>query len=219
MHQQPDVNATVTGGIPQGENVTATKFDGAKPGWYLVTYQGAQGWIAQSVPGSSPAVPLVTTHPQLSYSSLTAGYYFLYPSSWQVIDKALDVEADAPVPGAPGGASLAPSTAPSSANSPVTVDRLIVHEAKDVDSLGNTPTRPGSLFDNSQVEVYGITTQRVIYTLSSGGVEVDVKVKIAADRAVLLNFIGVNQKDVDTFNEIMYSFGVNLPGASPSPSP
>jgi hypothetical protein len=209
----------VLGGVAQGENLTAHQFNGTKPGWYQVTSQGATGWIAASVPDSNPSVPLVTTHPQLSYSSTTAGYYFLYASSWTVIDKALDAEADAPMPGTPGGATLAPSAQPTNPNGPVVSDRLVVHEAASIDALGTLPTRPGSLFDTTTVEVYGITTLRRIYTLAAGGVEVDVRFKIAADRAVLLSFIGVNQKDVDTFNEIMYSFGVNLPGASPAPSP
>src|SRR5207245_2755694 len=138
-------------------------------GWYLVEYQGVKGWIAAAVPDSTPPTPLVTTHPQLSYSSTAAGYFFLYPASWTVIDKGADAEADAPAPGTQGGPPLGspgPSPTPSgAATGPLTAARLTVHEAKDVDSLGPLPTRPGALLATTQVEVYGITTVERTYSL------------------------------------------------------
>jgi hypothetical protein len=220
VRDQPNTNGKVVGTIVQGIRLTATEFKRQAPGWYLVDHEGLKGWIAVAVPDSNPPVPLLSTHPQLSYSSTAAGYYFLYPASWTVTDKGADVEADAPLPGTQGGPPLAtPQTAPSgAANGPITSDRFLVHEAKNVDSVGNIPIHPGSLLDTTNIEVYGITVIKRAYQLTGGGIEIDIKLRMSADKAALLTFQGTSDKELDTFNELVYSFGVNLPGgATPSP--
>jgi hypothetical protein len=220
LRDQPALAGAVTGKIPQGEHLTATDYRGTAPGWYLVEYQGNKGWVAKSVPDSNPPVPLVTVHPQLLYSSPAAGYQFLYPASWQVVDKGADVEADAPSPIA-GASPAAGQASPAASNSPLTAPRLVVHEAKDISSLGTIPTRQGSLLDQTQIEVYGITTIRRTFQLTGGGYEVDVRLQIPPerpDRAVLINFLALTPQDLDIASEILYSFYVTLRvAATPTP--
>jgi len=220
LRDQPSIAGAVKGKIPQGEHLTATDYRSSSPGWYFVEYQGVKGWVAKAVPESNPPVPLVTTHPQLLYGSPAAGYQFLYPASWQAIDRGADVEVDSPASVA-GASPVTTQASPASSNTPLGAARLVVHEAKDIQSLGTIPTRPGSLLDQTQIEVYGITTIKRTFQLTGGGYEIDVKLQIPPerpDRAVLINFLAVTQQDLVISDEILYSFYVTL-RASPSPGP
>jgi hypothetical protein len=200
--------------IPQGTKLTATAKEGSDPTWYQVDYSGTKGWIAGRLPKSSPPIDLVSVHPQLSFSSGGNGYYFLYPSTWVVTDKGLDVEVDAPSPGA-AGETPAPPVVNGSPPPGVGPTRLVLHQAADVAQLGNIPTSPGSNLEAVQVEVGGITTIEHTYQVS-GGVEADIKVKWAAGKALLITFHAPNQQDLSTFHEILESFGFSSP---PSPGP
>ena len=209
LRDNPDASAKILASIPQGTQVTATDFRAGTPGWYHVAYQGTTGWIA--------AKALTSVHPQLAYASAAAGYYLLYPSSWQLTDRVPDIEIDGP-----GVTPVLPqpgTPAPSPTSTAVAGPQLLVHEAKDVNSLGNTPTTPGSLLATDSIEVYGITVVQRTYTLTgNAGLESDVKLKLSADKAVLITFRGKGQSDLDSFTEILESFGVSLPPtATPSP--
>ena len=197
--------------IPQGTQVTPTAFQNTDAGWYQVNYQGTTGWIAAKDGRSTPPLDLVSTHPQLSYSNNAAGYYFLYPANWQVADKGNDVEIDEAQPAAAGQTNTGGSPQQGSA-------RMIVHLARSVDQLGNIPTTAGSNLSQADYEIGGVTSIRHTYQLTGGGLEGDVKVKYASDRAILITFRGAAQTDLDTWNEILESFGFSL-STSPSPSP
>ncbi|HEV3231325.1 MAG TPA: SH3 domain-containing protein [Candidatus Dormibacteraeota bacterium] len=203
LREGPDRTAKVLNSVPQGTQVTATGFSPGDPGWYQVTFNGQAGWIA--------AKGLTSVHPQLAYASSGAGYYLLYPSGWQVTDRGADVE----IVGA--GGSQAPAPGASAAIPAPTGPRVYIHEGKDVDSVGNTPTSAGSVLSRDQVEVYGITTLEAVYSLTGGGVEADVRLKLDGTHAVLINFRSNAQADLATFTELLESFGVSL--AQPSPSP
>jgi hypothetical protein len=214
LRDQPDTSAKVLASVPQGTQLTADQFRAGDPGWYHVDYQGVKGWLAATAPHSNPTRPLVTTHPQLAYGSLAAGYFLLYPSTWTVVDHTPDVEIDAP------GAQpiTAPSPGASPAHGPVTAPRLVVHTGKDSDSLGATPTTPGSLLNTITTEVYGITCVERTYSLNGGGIEADIKLQMAPGKWALLNYRAASDKDLATFDEIAAGFGVSL-SASPSPHP
>lgn len=207
LRDSPDRAGKVLASIPQGTQLTASAFNPTDPGWYKVDYQGTSGWIA--------AKQLVSTHAQLPYGSLGAGYYFLYPATWTVTDRAADVQVDSPT----AAGTSAPSAAPSGAALlPPVGARLFIHEASDLASLNNVPTTPGSIQAQDQIEVYGITTIERRYTLAGGGYEADVKLEMDKTHSVLMTFRSPDAKDFDTFNEILWSFGVSL-AAGPSPSP
>jgi hypothetical protein len=178
-------------------------FSPGDPGWYQVSYGGQTGWVA--------AKGLTTTHPQLAYANAPAGYYLLYPSGWQVTDRGADVEIVGP------GGSQAPAPGSSAAAPTPTGPRLYVHEGHDVDSVANTPTSPGAVLSRDQVEVYGITTLEAIYTLTGGGFEADVRLRLDGSHAVLIDFRTNQQADLESFTEVLESFGISLPQASPSP--
>ncbi|MDP9326203.1 MAG: SH3 domain-containing protein [Candidatus Dormibacteraeota bacterium] len=202
--------------VPQGTQVTAKEFQSADPGWYKVDYQGQTGWIAAKDAKSTPPQDLVTTHPQLSFANNAAGYYFLYPANWQTNSNGNDVE----VSGAAPSPAAVPSGSPSSGASPSSGNaRLTIHLAASVDQLGNIPTSPGSSVSQDSYEIGGITAVKHVYQLNGGaGYEGDAKVKYASDKAILITFKAASQSDLDTWNEILESFGFSVQ-AGPSPSP
>jgi Bacterial SH3 domain len=202
--------------IPQGAKLTATAKQGTDPPWYQVDYTGTKGWIAGRLPRSNPPIDLVSVHPQLSFSNGN-GYYLLYPASWMVTDKGLDVEVDAPVPGAAGGTTPPPPVITGTPPAGVGPTRLVLHQAADVNQLGNIPTSAGSNLDTMQVEVGGITTIKHTYQVS-GGFEADIKLTWVAGKALLISFHAANQQELSTFNEILESFGFSI-APSPAPSP
>jgi hypothetical protein len=207
LRETPEKTGKVLASIPQGTQLTASAFNPGDPGWYRVDYQGTTGWIA--------AKQLVSTHAQLPYGSLGAGYYFLYPATWVVTDRAADVQVDSPAAAGTSAPSAAPSGAPPAA--PVGA-RLYIHEAADLAALNNVPTTPGSIQAQDQIEVYGITTIERRYTLAGGGYEADVKLQLDKTHSVLMTFRTPDAKDLAIFDEILWSFGVSL-ASSPSPSP
>jgi hypothetical protein len=218
LRDQPSTTGAQVATIPQGTKLTATAKQGTDPVWYKVTYGGSAGWIAGSLPGSTPRLDLVSIHPQLSFSSSGNDYYFLYPADWSVADRGVDVEVDAPAAGAsPGTATPAPSPAASAAapagSSP---DRLLLHAAAGIDQLGTIPTTPGSNLDSTQIEIGGFTVIEHIYQLNGGGFEADVKVGWATGKALLITFRTATQPGLSTFHEILESFGFSSP---PSPAP
>jgi hypothetical protein len=202
--------------IPQGTQVTATEFRPGSPGWYHVSFNGTQGWIADRDVKSSPPQALVTARAQLAYSNPGAGYYFLYPATWTATEKGSDVEMDSPPPN-----GETPQAQPSGA-APilgVTPTRLIVHVAPDVNSLGTTPTTSGAILDTLDFEVGGVTAIKRTYSIGGGGYEGDTKVAFAPGHAVLVTLRGGAQSDLDIFTEILSSFGFSIQaGATPSPS-
>jgi hypothetical protein len=211
LRDQPSSTGNPVATIPQGTQVTATEFQDKDGGWYRVEYQGTKGWISAKDRSAHPPQDLVTTHPQLSYSNPAAGYYFLYPANWQVSDQGVNVEV-----------RQAQNASPNPQGNPQPgAARMIVHQAQDVGQLGNVPTTAGGNLGDSDIEVGGITALRRTFQLTGGGLEGDVKVKYATDRAILITFRGAAQPDLDTWTEILESFGFSVPprGAAASPSP
>jgi hypothetical protein len=244
LRDAPNPSGKQIATVPQGTQVSASDFKSDDPGWYQVTYQSQQGWIAARDTKSTPPQDLVSGHPQRSFANTAAGYYFLYPASWQTSEKGNDVEVS--------GASVgkAPSSTPAVSPSPTpfmvlpsgvsptsggstgstpgsTIPtapgnvKLTVHLAASVDQLGNIPTAPGSNVSQDNYEVGGVTAVKHVYQLNGGGYEGDAKVKFASDRAILITFFAPDKSDLDTWNEILESFGFSVlpsPGASPSPT-
>jgi hypothetical protein len=212
-------NASTTGQvlahIPQGSQLTATEFRAGSPGWYHVTYNGTQGWVADRDTRSVPIQALVTARAQLAYANPAAGYYFLYPATWGVSERGSDVELDSALP---NGQSPQPQASGAAPVQGITPTRLIVHVAADVNSLGQVPTSSGSNIDTLDFEVGGITSVKRTFTLSGGGYEGDVKVGFAPGHAVLITLRGGAQQDLDIFSEALSSFGFSIrAGGTPSP--
>jgi hypothetical protein len=214
LREQPSFTARALATVPQGTQVTATAFNPTDVGWYQVTFQGQSGWLASKDKSTTPVQALVTTHPQLSYANPAAGYYFLYPATWQISDRGVDVEAiqspppdtgSSPVPGPPQSGQA----------------KMSIHQSQTVSQLPSIPTTPGQSLDQSDFVVGGITAIKHTYNLNGGGLEGDVKVQYADGRALLITFRGSSQPDLDTFVEILESFGFSVPppGAQPAPSP
>lgn len=217
LRDQASTTGTQLATIPQGTKLTAIAKQGANPVWYKVTYGASNGWIAARLPGSSPPLDLVSIHPQLSFSSSSNDYYFLYPASWSVADRGADVEVDAPALGAsPGLSPASPAVASPAPQAGVGPTRLLLHAATGIDKLGTTPTTPGSNLDSLQIEVGGITVIEHTYQLNGGGFEADVKAGWATGKALLITFRAATQPDLATFHEILESFGFSTP---PSPGP
>ncbi len=219
LRDQPSTTGTQVATIPQGTKLTATAKQATDPVWYKVTYSGSAGWIAGSLPGSTPRLDLVSIHPQLSFSSSGNDYYFLYPAAWSVADRGADVEVDAPELGTSTSASAA---APSPASSAATAagaspDRLLLHAAAGIDKLGTIPTTPGSNLDSTQIEIGGFTVIEHIYQLNGGGFEADLKVGWATGKALMITFRTATQSNLATLHEILESFGFSSP-ASPAPN-
>jgi len=206
--------------IPQGTQVTASEFRPGSPGWYRVSYNGVQGWLADRDLHSTPPQALVTARPQLAYSNTAAGYYFLYPASWLVGEKNNDVEMQGPAPaGAPASSSSPTAAAGSAPLQPgVTQPRITVHFAPTLDQLGSLPTTSGANLDSTDFEVGGFTGVKRTFSLASGGYEGDIKIKYAADHALLVTVRSPSQQDFEVFVEILESFGFSF-RAAPSPSP
>jgi hypothetical protein len=215
LRDQPSTSGKELATIPQGSKLTATDQKAGDPTWYQVTYDTTKGWIASKVPQSTPTIDLVSVHPLLSFSSTGNGYYFLYPASWMVNDRGADVEVDGPAPGATDSPAPAATAASPLPGAPA-VPKLIIHQAADISQLPATPTTAGSNLDSSQVEVGGFTVIQRTYQVNAGGNEADIKVKWAAGKALLITFRAPTQKDLDTFHEIVESFGFSIP---PSPAP
>ena len=218
---EPTGKALVT--IPQGTQVTATQFRPGSPGWYHVTFNGVQGWLADKDVHSTPPQALVTARAQLAYSNPGAAYYFLYPATWNVQERGNDVSLEGPLPaGAPQQSTptATPSNAPLQAG--VTPARLTVHFAPSVDQLGSVPTSPGANLDTTDFEVGGFTAVKRTFSLANGGYEADIKVKVGPDHAVMVTLRSPTQADFDIFVEVLESFGFSLapsPAASPSHAP
>lgn len=216
LRDQPATTGKELATVPQGTKLTATAKHAGVPAWYQVAYGGNAGWVAASLPGSSPPIDLVSIHPQLSFSSSANSYYFLYPADWTVSDRGNDVEADGPVPA--GGATPAPLASNSAPQVGVTASRLLLHQAATTAELGNIPTTPGANLDATSVEVGGFTVIDHSYQLNGGGFEADVKVSWITGKALLITFRTAVQSDLATFHEILESFGFSVPpspGASP----
>lgn len=216
LRDQPSTSGAQVATIPQGAKLTATTRQGADPVWYKVTYNATPGWIAGSLPGSKPRLDLVSIHPQLSFSSSGNDYYFLYPATWSVADRGADVEVDALTLGVSPNATATPT---SSTSSPATAtpDRLLLHLAAGIDKLGTIPTTPGSNLDSTQIEIGGFTVIEHVYQLNGGGFEADVKVSWTSGKALLISFHSATQSGLDTFHEMLESFGFSAP-ASPAPA-
>ncbi|MHB8509409.1 MAG: SH3 domain-containing protein [Candidatus Dormibacteria bacterium] len=214
LRAEPTPQGKILASVPQGTQLTSVQFAPGDPGWYQVTYQGTQGWVAGK--------GFTSTHPQLSYASAAAGYYFLYPAEWQAIDRGADAEIDSP--------TMARSTSPQPQGSTTASNQppaaalplgplLLVHEAASTEVLENTPLTQGSLLTSAQREVYGITTLQRSYSLNGGGFESDVRVQMDATHAVLITFRSPLQNDLaTTFADALDSFGVSLVAPAPSPS-
>lgn len=216
LRDAPSSSGKQIGTVPQGTQVTAKEFQSADPGWYKVDYQGQTGWIAAKDTKSTPQQDLVTTHPQLSFANNAAGYYFLYPANWQTNSNGNDVEVSgsAPSPGALPSGTPTSSASPSSGNA-----KLTIHLAASVDQLANIPTSPGSSVSQDNYEIGGVTAVKHVYQLNGGGgYEGDAKVKYASDKAILISFKAPSQSDLDTWNEILESFGFAAQPTTPSPS-
>jgi hypothetical protein len=211
--------------VPQGTQVTATEFREGEGGWYMVDYNGTKGWIAARDANSTPPQDLVTTHPQLSFASTSAGYYFLYPATWQVQDRGVDVEVFQ-LPGAspaPSGASPRPSaSASAAAGAPQPgLARMAIRLEHDVNILPSIPTTAGSSKSQDQYELGGLTTVKHIYTLEGGGFEGDIKLAYSTGKAILITFRCASEDDLAAWNETLESWGFSVPppgAASPSPS-
>jgi hypothetical protein len=217
LRDQPATSATQVATIPQGTKLTATAKQGTNPAWYKVTYSGNSGWIAARVPGSSPPLDLVSVHPQLSFSSSSNDYYFLYPATWSVADRGADVAVEASTLGAtPGPSPASPAVASRAPQAGGGTTRLLLHSAAGIAQLGAIPTTPGSNLDSLQVEIGGITAIEHTYQLSGGGFEADVKVGWAPGKALLITFRAATEADLATFHEIIDSFGFSTP---PTPGP
>ena len=214
LREQPTTSGKELATIPQGSKLTATDQKAGDPTWYQVTYNATKGWIASRIPQSSPPIDLVSVHPLLSFSSTGNGYYFLYPASWMVNDRGADVEVDGPAPGTLTDATPAPTASP--VPGAAAVPKLIIHQAADLNLLPATPTTPGANLDSSQVDVGGFTAIQRTYQVNGGGLEADIKVKWGAGKALLITFRAPSQKDLDTFHEMVESFGFSIP---PSPAP
>ena len=214
LRDAPNSSGKQLATVPQGTQVTATAFQNTDAGWYQVNYQGTTGWIAAKDSRSTPPQDLVSSHPQLSYANNVAGYYFLYPASWQVApDKGNDAEIDqASATPAAGQTNTGGAPQPGSA-------KMIIHFAATIDQLGNTPTTPGGSDNPTNYEIGGITSIKHVFQLTGGGLEGDAKVKYASDHSILITFRGAAQADLDTWNEILESFGFSLSSTAPSPSP
>ncbi len=212
LRDAPNSSGKQLATVPQGTQVTATAFQNTDAGWYQVNYQGTTGWIAVKDSRSTPPQDLVSSHPQLSYANNVAGYYFLYPASWQVSEKGNDVEVDQAQPSAAGQTNTGGSPQQGSA-------RMIVHLGPSIDQLGNIPTTAGSNLTQDDYEIGGITSIKHVFQLTGGGLEGDAQVKYASDHSILITFRGAAQADLDTWNEILESFGFSLSSTAPSPSP
>jgi hypothetical protein len=221
LRDAPNSSGKQIGTLPQGTQVTATTYQSNDVGWYQVNYQGQNGWIAAKDNKSTPPQDLVSTHPQLSYSNPGAGYYLLYPANWQISDKGSDVEVDQSQASPSSGQTPTSSqTATSGLPQPGSA-RMIVHQTNSLDQLGNVPTTAGSNLSQNDWEIGGLTAIKRTFQLSGGGYEGDLKVQYAKDRAILITFRGAAQSDLDTWSEILESFGFSVPppGAQPSASP
>ena len=220
LRDQPSTSGAQVATIPQGAKLTATARQGADPVWYRVTYNASAGWIAGSLPGSTPKLDLVSIHPQLSFSSSGNDFYFLYPATWSVADRGGDVEVDAPVLGPSPNPTAAPTASPSTGaagQAGATPDHLLLHLAAAIDQLGNIPTAPGSNLDSTQIEIGGFTVIEHVYQLNGGGFEADVKVSWTSGKALLISFHCAAQAGLETFHEILESFGFSVP-SSPAPA-
>lgn len=212
LRDQPSFNGKALATIPQGTQVTATGFNSGDVGWYQVTFQGQGGWIASKDNTSTPPQDLVTTHPRLSYSNPAAGYYFLYPASWQVSDRGVDVEVDE--------AGATPGPTPAAGAIQAGQAKMTVHQGPSIDKLAGIPTTPGSNLDQSDYEIGGITAVKHTYQLTGGGYEGDIKVLYSQDRALLVTFRGAAQSDLDAWVEMVESFGFSVPPpGAPKASP
>lgn len=215
LRDNPSTTGQVLAHLPQGTQLTATEFRAGSPGWYHVTYNGSQGWVADKDTRSIPIQALVTSRAQLAYANPAAGYYFLYPATWGVSERGSDVELDSPLP---NGQSPEPQASGAAPVQGITPTRLIVHVAADVGSLGQVPTTSGSIIDTLDFEVGGITSVKRTFTLSGGGYEGDVRVGFAPAHAVLITLRSGAQQDLDIFTEVLSSFGFSIrAGGTPSP--
>jgi hypothetical protein len=212
LRDNPASTGQVLAHIPQGSQLTATEFRPGTPGWYHVNYNGTLGWVADKDTRSIPPQALVTARAQQAYQN-TAGYYFLYPATWGVVEKGADVELTSPPLAGQAPQPQASGAAPIQG---VTPTRLIVHVAKNVSSLGQVPTTSGSALDTLDFEVGGITSIKRTFSLSGGGYEGDARVQYAPDHAVLITLRSGSQQDLDIFTEVLEAFGFSLQ-ASPSP--
>jgi hypothetical protein len=215
LRDQPSFSGKPLATVPQGTQVTATAFNPSDVGWYQVTFQGQQGWIASKDNNSVPPQALVTTHPQLSYANPAAGYYFLYPATWQISEAGVNVQALQSTPG-PSTGLTPPPGAPQEGQA-----TMSVRQAQTVAQLPAIPTTQGQSLNQTEFEVGGITAVRHEYQLIGGGLEGDLKVLYANDRALLITFRCGSQPDLDVWTEILESFGFSVPppGAQPNPSP
>ncbi|GAC1578484.1 MAG: hypothetical protein NVS3B24_10940 [Candidatus Dormibacteria bacterium] len=220
LRENPDGTGKGLVTIPQGTQVTASEFRPGSPGWYRVSYNGVQGWLADKDVHSTPPQALVTARPQLAYSNPSAAYYFLYPASWLVGEKGNDVELQGPAPAGATSGSASPTATPSSAplQAGVTPPRITVRFAPTLDQLGAVPTSSGANLDSTDFEVGGFTGIKRTFSLANGGYEGDIKIKYAADHAVLVTIRSPSQQDFEIFVEVLESFGFSY-RASPSPSP
>ena len=214
LRDNSDSTGKVLATVPQGTQLTATEFRPADPGWYHVTYNGLTGWVAAKDIHSVPPQDLVTSRGQLAYSNPGAGYYFLYPATWNVAENGNDVHVEGPAPN--GAASPEPQASGSPLTLGVSAPTLNVHFAPSVDQLGKIPTSPGSILETLDFEVGGITAVKRTYSLSGGGYEGDARVPFTKDHAILITLRSADQKDLTIFTEILESFGFSI-RATPSP--
>ena len=225
LRDGPSSSARQLATVPQGTQVTATEFKDSEGGWYMVDYNGTKGWIAARDTKSNPPQDLVTTHPQLSFASTSAGYYFLYPATWQTTgDTTADIEVYQ-VPSStatPSGASPRPTASASSGAPQPGLARMTIRLEHDVNILPSIPRSPGTPLSQDQYELGGLTTTRHTYTLDGGGFEGDIKIAYSTGKAILITFRGASQDDLNVWNETLESWGFSVPppgAASPSPSP
>jgi hypothetical protein len=216
LRNNSDANATVIATVPQGTQVTATEFRPGTPGWYHVTYNGSQGWIADRDTHSSPPQALVTARAQLAYSNPAAGYYFLYPAAWSLQELGNDVLVEGPV--GPAGSSPGPEASNTPMVAGVTPARLKIHLAATVEQLGAVPTSTGANLDSADFEVGGFTALKRTFSLGNGGYEGDVKVRYSADHAVLISLRSPLQADLDILTGGPRELWLQ-PGCDPDPDP